>query len=179
MGGSYRLSAYYLSKIVAELPFTIIHPTLFVTVAYWSTDLNPSKNAFFATWAILILNVETATAIGTLVSAAETDLKRAMVAATTFMLASMLFGGFYVNQNNIPVFLDWLQYLSFVKYAFGGTATQVFEEGIEFDCATPSSYDACPASKIKGTDVLRAKGIPNTPVLYAMVLLGIMLVSRV
>ena len=177
--GSYRLSAYYLSKIAAELPFTVINPTLFVVVAYWATDLNPSIQAFFATWAILILNVETATAIGTLVSAAETDLKRAMVAATTLMLASMLFGGFYVNQDNIPDFLDWLQYLSFVKYAFGGIATQVFEESIEFDCATPSSYEACPAAKIKGTDVLEAKGIPNTPIVYAMVLLGIMLVCRI
>lgn len=40
-----------------------------------------------------------------------------IVAPITLVLL-MLFGGFFINSANVPVYLIWLQYLSFFKYAF-------------------------------------------------------------
>jgi hypothetical protein len=37
----------------------------------------------------------------------------------------------------------------------------------------------CPGAKITGTDVLKAKGIPNTPVQFAMILLGLMIGAKI
>ena len=46
------------------------------------------------------------------------DFSRGIVAAAVIMLTSMLLGGFYVK--NLPSWIQWAQYLSFVTYAFDG-----------------------------------------------------------
>jgi len=42
------------------------------------------------------------------------------------LMPLLLFSGFFVNLDSIPVFLRWIQYLSFFKYSFQGTAWAVF-----------------------------------------------------
>ena len=44
------------------------------------------------------------------------DFTRAIVAAAVIMLSCMLLGGFYVN--NLPFWIQWAQYLSFITHAF-------------------------------------------------------------
>ena len=46
--GWYRLSAYYLAKMISELPLILLQPLLFLSVVYWVVGLNGAA-AFFAT----------------------------------------------------------------------------------------------------------------------------------
>ncbi len=44
----------------------------------------------------------------------------------------MLFGGFFIPVKNIPVWLRWIRFISFLKYAFaGGLTGDVGIRGIE------------------------------------------------
>lgn len=38
----------------------------------------------------------------------------------------MLFGGFFIGVNQIPVWLSWLGYLSFIKYGFAAVMQNEF-----------------------------------------------------
>ena len=44
----------------------------------------------------------------------------------------MLFGGFYVNLNTIPVWIRWFSNCSPIKWGFIGLAVNEFEGGVEF-----------------------------------------------
>jgi len=46
--GSYRLSAYYLSKILSEAPVRLIMPFVFLCISYPMAALNSAPSAFFA-----------------------------------------------------------------------------------------------------------------------------------
>ena len=46
--GWYRLSAYYLAKMMSELPLLLVQPVLFLAVVYWVVGLN-GVGPFFAT----------------------------------------------------------------------------------------------------------------------------------
>ena len=44
------------------------------------------------------------------------DLQKAMVVSVVMLLSFMLVGGFYVK--NLPSWLQWFQYLSYITYSF-------------------------------------------------------------
>ena len=51
----------------------------------------------------------------------------------------MLFGGFYVNTDNIPVYYIWLYYLSFFNYSFQILCYNEFGgwgEPLQFECSS-------------------------------------------
>lgn len=61
---SYRLSAYFLSKQIAELPLILIKPALFTIVVYWVTDLLPDFGRFMAYLVVILLNTLTSQGFG-------------------------------------------------------------------------------------------------------------------
>ena len=48
----YQLSAYYLSRMLADLPMDCFVPTLFTWICYWMTGLRTTPGAFFANWCV-------------------------------------------------------------------------------------------------------------------------------
>eukprot|EP00899_Mesostigma_viride_P027763 jgi/Mesvir1/8171/Mv12476-RA.1 len=55
--GMYPVSAYFMARTVADLPLELVMPSLYILVEYWMVGLNPKAGRFFATWALLLLNV--------------------------------------------------------------------------------------------------------------------------
>jgi len=157
--------------MTAEMPLNWLNPSLFIIFVYWMTDLNSDPANFFLFWVLLIINVELAVSIGMLVSAAVTSPKKALVMVSILVLGSMLLGGFYVDHGNIPIWLRWIQWLSFIKYTFGSLATTAFDDNLMFDCSENSEFSVCNdgTSQISGHDVLDQRNIENIPVVYAMV----------
>ncbi|XP_067833640.1 uncharacterized protein [Heptranchias perlo] len=103
LSGCYRLSAYYLAKMTSEIPLTIIQPALNVTITYWMAGLN-GVSAYFADMGLMMLTALTA------------QYDQSMTFSTTYMLLTLLLGGFYIQ--NLPVWLSWARYLSFLSYPF-------------------------------------------------------------
>ena len=60
----------------------------------------------------------------------------ALVTCVSFVavLFTMLFGGFYVNVQRIPVFVRWVRYTSFMYWGFGGMVINEFG-GRNISCA--------------------------------------------
>ena len=56
MSGTYRLSAYYVSKTFSELPLCLVLPSISTIIFYWLAGLNGFHNAwsFFGTWLVMI-----------------------------------------------------------------------------------------------------------------------------
>lgn len=66
MGGTYRLSAYYLAKLISELPLTLIFPLIYTTITYWMAGLNGTNNpwSFFAALCVLLALAVSAQSLG-------------------------------------------------------------------------------------------------------------------
>jgi len=63
----------------------------------------------------------------------------------------MIFSGFFVNQDSIPVYFIWFEYISFVKYAFHAALDVVFQD-LTFTCDDdeyvylPNGTKVCPTT---------------------------------
>ncbi|KAK9806141.1 hypothetical protein WJX72_003105 [[Myrmecia] bisecta] len=145
---SYRVSPYYLTKLLAESPTRLLQTILFVCIMYWAVGFNPSAERFFIFICIHLLQAFAAQALGIAVSAAANSEKTAQVAAPGITVIFILFGGFYINSASIPVWLAWIRYISFMYYAYVALATNEFRGACCWIC------DPVPVGQSQG-DCLR------------------------
>ncbi|XP_031498558.1 ABC transporter G family member 21-like isoform X2 [Nymphaea colorata] len=112
----YRLSSYFVARMVGDLPMELILPTLFVTISYWMGGLRPSVQTFVLTLLVILFSVLVSQGIGLALGAVLMDVKQGATLASVLMLTFLLAGGYYVQ--HIPFFMSWLKYFSFSYYCY-------------------------------------------------------------
>ncbi|OWF40982.1 ABC transporter G family member 9 [Mizuhopecten yessoensis] len=93
--GSYRLSAYYLSKITSELPLLLVIPTLFNTAVYWAAGLG-GVGGYFAFCGLGILNCLLIQGVAHIIGVCITDLTLSMLIMDCFNI-----GGLLCNETSV------------------------------------------------------------------------------
>ena len=129
--GSYHLSAYFLAKTVSEMPTRLLLPSLYWSISYWMTNLNPRVDVFFGTMFSTLLSVLTGESYGLLCGALVMDFETSMTYMIVISLTTMAAGGFYVD--NIPSFIEWLKYLSPFKFGYEANQIMVFDRDVSCD----------------------------------------------
>ncbi|KAL3156013.1 hypothetical protein ABBQ32_013001 [Trebouxia sp. C0010 RCD-2024] len=114
--GMYRLSAFYFARTASDLPIDCTIPTFFIIIVYFMGGLRYSAGSFFANWAAVLLSLLTAQSIGLLIGSIITHPKTGQTLATITALTMILVAGFFVQ--DIPDWIGWLKYLSFVYYGY-------------------------------------------------------------
>ncbi|CAH2077781.1 unnamed protein product [Thlaspi arvense] len=114
--GMYRLSSYFMSRVIGDLPMELILPTIFLTITYWMAGLNPKAVKFFLTLLVLLVHVLVSGGLGLALGALVMDQKSATTLGSVLMLTFLLAGGYYVR--HVPVFISWIQYVSIGYYTY-------------------------------------------------------------
>jgi len=135
--GCYRVSSYYFAKTGSELPLAVFPLLLYTCIFYWMSGLENTAEAFFKTFFCLMVTVITAQSFGLAISTAAPNLKVAQILAPTCTIILMLFGGFYVSTDSLPVWLVWLEAFSFMQYSYAALAEVQFR-GTTFACESES-----------------------------------------
>ncbi|GAQ82936.1 ABC transporter G family [Klebsormidium nitens] len=132
---AYRVSAFYPAKVIAEWPLRVIATIIFVTVVYWIVGFQHDAGKFFRYLLIGIWEFTAMNGVGLLVSAIAPTPPVALALGPLVTVICMLFGGFYINLNSIPVALRWISNLSPIKWAFIGFSINELEGRSFSGCA--------------------------------------------
>jgi len=163
--GVYPISAFFFGRSAADVPLDTTIPICVTTIIYLMVGLKPDVGAFLLTMVVVLITCFTAASLGLLIGAACLNLKRAQSVATVVMLTLMLTGGFFVQ--NIPVWLSWIAYLSYIAYAWEGLI-HIQLEGRIPEC--PATDDSC-AMLTMGAVKFDTLG-PQIGILLLMLVLG-------
>ncbi|RUS17489.1 hypothetical protein BC937DRAFT_89917 [Endogone sp. FLAS-F59071] len=117
--GYYGPAAYFWSKVLFDiLPLRVIPPLLMGSVSYYMVGLNPNLIVFLKFLLVLVLFNLVAAGVCLCFATAFKSVGAGNLLASLIMLFAMLFGGFLLNKEHIPIFLRWIQYLSFFNYGY-------------------------------------------------------------
>ena len=133
---SYGVLPYFTGKLIAELPVGAFFPLAFGACVYPMTGLHPTWGAFGRFCAILTLESFTSSSMGLAISAVAPSTEAAVALGPAVMVLFIVFGGYYVNPENVPPYFRWLNKCSLIKWAFQGLAINEFR-GLEFETSKP------------------------------------------
>jgi hypothetical protein len=154
--GSFRLSAYFVAKSLAEAPLKLVLPTLFLIIAYWMARINNNFAIFLGILVFQLLSIIVAESLGLFLGAAFRNLLHALTVATICLIGLMLVGGFFIK--SLPHWLGvWSVWLSFFKYAYSACLRLEFMGGQIYKCVDGSYVTRCrnnPNGTFTGADAL-------------------------
>lgn len=121
----YEIWVYATTKMIAEIPIMLIVPFLLLVFVYPSIGFQDSLKEFVKFYFILALMVQAATAMGYFLSSVFNSETAAVAFAPIMNLPLSLLGGYMINLESIKGVwpqqaLEWLQYVSPVRYCFNG-----------------------------------------------------------
>lgn len=131
--GYYKLAAYFLSKILVELPYQIFFPMLLITISYYMVGFRPEPQYFFTLMAIAILTALNGMAMGTLAASAFKTVDIALVILPLLLIPMMIFSGLMINNKHIPWYFVWIRYVAPTQYAFSAAMKNQFTDLLVFD----------------------------------------------
>lgn len=128
----YRISAYYISKMISELPLQLSMPLLFLSVVYFAVGLRPGFQ-HFVVFCIIVLGLTFAcNSFGMLVGALLPGPIAALVTPSSLIIF-LLTAGFYILPENIPTWIAWIVYPNPFYHAFRAAITNQFTD-MDFYC---------------------------------------------
>lgn len=130
--GMYRLSSYFMARMVNDLPIELALPTVFIIITYWVAGLKPTSASFLHYLFSLLFGVLVAQGLGLALGALVMDLKSATTLGSVIMLTFLLAGGYYVQ--HIPPFISWIKYLSIFNYNYKLLLGSQYKSGDTYPC---------------------------------------------
>ncbi|UXI15863.1 forkhead box protein L2 [Sarcoptes scabiei] len=142
--GAYRLSSYYIAKMIGELPLTIALPTVFFIISYPMLGCH-SIITFLYLWFFLIISTICAQSFGLFIGATCYDLEVSVTISALYSLSTMLFAGYYTS---MPAWLSWGRYFSIVFYSFQNMQIIEFKHSNIVCSESVSKFASCQNSSM-------------------------------
>ncbi|XP_026500205.2 ATP-binding cassette sub-family G member 4 [Vanessa tameamea] len=115
----YSLGSYYISITIVDLPISIVSCAIFSVIVYLmsSQPLDIARFAMF--FAISVYTVLVAQSFGLMVGAVFNVVNGTFL-GPTLSVPMMMFAGFGVTLRDLPPYLAWGSYVSYLRYGLEG-----------------------------------------------------------
>lgn len=131
--GTYHVTAAFFANLLAQIPLTITATGGFAALVYWMVNLNNGVAQYFRFILGECLQALVSMSIGFFVAAGSPTLEVAQILAPLIAVVFIIFGGSFVSTATIPVWIGWLQWISTIRYSYGGLMQNEFY-GETFNC---------------------------------------------
>ncbi|KAH8276400.1 hypothetical protein KR018_001510 [Drosophila ironensis] len=121
----YSLKAFYFAKTIADMPFQIVFSSVYVLVVYYLTSQPMELERVSMFVLICVLNSLVAQSLGLLIGAGM-NIESGVFLGPVTTIPTILFSGFFVNFDTIPGYLQWVTYVSYVRYGFEGAMVAIY-----------------------------------------------------
>jgi len=169
--GMYTMTPWVLARLMMDFPITIVESVFFVIPLYFMVGFEGDFGKFWLAWFISYQAI-----IGSVELAASLVSTQELADATCALLnaSCLIFAGFLVQYEALPVYWVWAYWISPIHYGFNAILSNEFENigDIESEEGEPVYYET-------GDDVIDAYNADQLDFeQYLLVMIGIILVWR-
>ncbi|XP_050537758.1 ATP-binding cassette sub-family G member 1 [Daktulosphaira vitifoliae] len=152
----YSLKSYYMAITLSDIPFQTIFCVMYVSIVYYMTSQPPEMIRFAMFLSACLLISFVAQSVGLVVGAAM-NVQNGVFLAPVMSVPFLLFSGFFVSFDAIPIYLRWITYLSYIRYGFEGTAIATYGNDRDIlDCHQEHCSFKKPKTTLRELDMLDA-----------------------
>ncbi|XP_034242718.1 ATP-binding cassette sub-family G member 4 [Thrips palmi] len=139
----YSLKSYYMSINILELPISVICCTAFTIIVYLMSAQPLEWVRFGVFLGISILVVLVAQTFGLLVGAVFSVVNGTFL-APTLSVPMMMFAGFGVSLRDMPAYLKWGTYVSYLRYGLEGYVGSIYGRNrTTLGCTSSMEFHYC------------------------------------
>ncbi|XP_055598771.1 ATP-binding cassette sub-family G member 1-like [Uranotaenia lowii] len=149
----YSREAYFLSKLLNDVPLQLLCPTLLLPPIYYLTDQPLDPTRFAMVWAMFFLGGAIAQCIGLLAGICFSTKTQNFIVANACLIPS-IFSGFLINERDLLTALKPFSIVSFYRYQFHGVMQALY--GLDRDplkCSQVYCYFKKPTVILETFDV--------------------------
>jgi ATP-binding cassette subfamily G (WHITE) protein 2 len=100
------------------MPLNVLPSLVFGIIIYWLAHLNPDPSVFGEFLGIMILHSLASMTLGLAVSAISPSTEAAIALGAPIVIIMLLFGGFYINIDSLPIVANLIPYIAYLKWTF-------------------------------------------------------------
>ncbi|KAF5272449.1 hypothetical protein FQR65_LT04917 [Abscondita terminalis] len=150
----YSLRSYYLAITFSDIPFQTIFCVIYVGIVYFMTGQPLEFHRFGMFLAACLLVAFVAQSVGLVVGAAM-NVQNGVFLAPVMSVPFLLFSGFFVSFDAIPIYLRWITYLSYIRYGFEGTALATYSfDRPKLKCSIDHCHFKIPTTTLEELDMI-------------------------
>ncbi|XP_053114361.1 broad substrate specificity ATP-binding cassette transporter ABCG2-like isoform X2 [Hemicordylus capensis] len=181
ISGYYRVSAYFFSKIIADLiPMRTLLSVIITCLNYFTIGFKPTVEAFFIMMITVTLVSYTASSMCLAIATGQDVTSVANLLINICFVFMLIFSGLLVNLPTISPWLLWLEYFSIPRYGLNALQINEFTglrfcetsaKGTNTTCITPSPFTICTGEeylKIQGINISTRGMLQNYVALLSM-----------
>ena len=164
--GTYGATVYLVAKTMLDVPAAILQQLLSLSVFYFLTGMN--GNFIYILLSVSVLGVVSAST-GLLLGAGTSSAETAINILPAVYVPQILFSGFFVSSDLIPVWMSWMQWACPLKYGVSLATIAEFSTNVVPD---PAEHDV--------SRMIERSGINRDYwYVYTAIMLGIFLILRI
>lgn len=120
--GIYYVFSYYLARVLSYLPLFSVDGLVMIYVCYWMVGFSSTVTQVLFITLISFLIEQSSSAFGVMLACACPSYPVAVSLAGPILTLLSLTGGLFANIGTLPVYISWIQYLSWFRYGFEALA---------------------------------------------------------
>ncbi|XP_023026989.1 ATP-binding cassette sub-family G member 1 [Leptinotarsa decemlineata] len=164
----YSLRSYYLAITISDMPFQTVFCIAYVTIVYYMTAQPPDMQRYGMFLLACLLVSFVAQSVGLVVGAAM-NVQNGVFLAPVMSVPFLLFSGFFVSFDAIPIYLRWITYLSYIRYGFEGTALATYGfDRPKLDCFIKYCHFKKPKTTLEELDMHNSSYLVDVLALVAI-----------
>lgn len=126
--GLYSLLAYHLSVVAVAIPYDILLNLTNPLIVLAMSNLRHGWDHWMIFTISIMLESFVSVSFGFLLSTWLPTPGSAAEIAPLWVIVFLMFSGYFLNEANIPGWLSWLKYISFVRYTFQALCVNEFKD---------------------------------------------------
>ncbi|KAL8917068.1 MAG: hypothetical protein Q9208_008184 [Pyrenodesmia sp. 3 TL-2023] len=160
---SFLISRRLARVLVEDLPVPLIYSSIF----YFMAGFDAQADQFFVFFAVNLLMHYIAVTLAMLCISASRNFAGASLIGNMAYTIQSLGCGYFVQSNQIPVWVRWIKYTAYVFYGFGALCANEFvghtpnPAGRIYDCPAPGGASNPACEEYTGAYVMRSLGFPS------------------